>query len=54
MLKWLYHLLNRQFFEGKDIIQQLKIWPLFQIKLFIKQINDLELLIKRILKYQTG
>ncbi len=36
------------FWKEKDIIkQQLKIWPLFQIKLFIKQINDLELLIKK-------
>ena len=36
------------FWKEKDIIkQQLKIWSLFQIKLFIKQVNDLELLIKK-------
>jgi len=36
------------FWKEKDLIkQQLKIWSLFQIRLFIKQISDLELLIKK-------
>ena len=36
------------FWKEKDIIkQQLKIWSLFQIRFFIKQINDLELLTKK-------
>ena len=36
------------FWKEKDLIkQQLKIWSLFQIRLFIKQISDLELFIKK-------
>ena len=36
------------FWKDKDLIkQQLRIWSLPQIKLFIKKINDIETLIKK-------